>query len=125
MHKYISPSGNIVVIGKNSKENIQVTLSGKQEDLWFHVKDSPGAHGLLIGGAGCASEDIIFAAVQTAHHSIGSGQHKSVHHKKVRRGDKVVGVEYISALCVEPCDKYHKRGSVSITGTPSVVYVTC
>lgn len=38
----------IILIGKNNKQNDYVTFKlGKNDDLWFHVKDIPGSHVII------------------------------------------------------------------------------
>ena len=42
---FISSDGFIILVGKNNKENDQLTLkTAKSHDLWLHVKDIPGSH---------------------------------------------------------------------------------
>jgi len=59
------PSGNRIIVGRNSKENefITLRLAGKN-DLWFHVKDTPGSHVVLRieNGKKANKEDIILSA---------------------------------------------------------------
>lgn len=51
------------LVGKTSKQNEEIfTLLAKGEDLWFHVKDYPGAHVILKGEK--TEKNINFAAQQ-------------------------------------------------------------
>lgn len=45
---YKTENGSDIYVGKNSKQNDYITLKvARKEDLWFHVKDSPGSHVVL------------------------------------------------------------------------------
>lgn len=45
---YKTENGADIYIGKNSKQNDYITLKvARKDDLWFHVKDSPGSHVIL------------------------------------------------------------------------------
>jgi predicted ribosome quality control (RQC) complex YloA/Tae2 family protein len=69
--EYYSPSGFKVLVGKNARGNELITFSiAKERDLFFHVKDAPGAHVILIkGGREPSEEDIYFAARIALEHS--------------------------------------------------------
>jgi len=56
-HEFITGSGKIVLVGKSAAGNeYLVRKKARKGDLWFHVKDWPGAHVLLIQqGKGPAS----------------------------------------------------------------------
>ena len=42
------PSGNKIVVGRSSKENELITFRlANKNDLWFHVKNTPGSHVIL------------------------------------------------------------------------------
>lgn len=46
--EFTSPSGFTILLGKNNKQNHYLTFKlGKNSDLWFHIKDYPGAHVLI------------------------------------------------------------------------------
>jgi len=59
-----SPGGFKVYVGKNAKGNEVITFKmASPMDIFFHVKDSPGAHVILkTGGREPQREDILFAA---------------------------------------------------------------
>ncbi|TCK06569.1 Rqc2 family fibronectin-binding protein [Phorcysia thermohydrogeniphila] len=59
------PSGNRIVVGRNSRENEFITFRlANEHDLWFHVKDTPGSHVILRleSGKEPSDEDILLAA---------------------------------------------------------------
>ncbi|HZJ76188.1 MAG TPA: NFACT family protein, partial [Oscillospiraceae bacterium] len=46
--KYISSEGFEIFVGKNNKQNDNITFKiSSRDDLWFHVKDMPGSHVIL------------------------------------------------------------------------------
>ncbi|MBQ9544608.1 MAG: NFACT family protein [Clostridia bacterium] len=74
----VSPGGFRVLIGKNNTQNDLITFEiADKNDIWFHVKDYPGAHVLLIsGGADVPDADREFAARLAAGSSGASGAQK-------------------------------------------------
>lgn len=61
---FVSPGGFKVYVGKNARGNEKITFKvAGPDDIFFHVKDSPGAHVILkTGGREPQKEDILFAA---------------------------------------------------------------
>lgn len=77
--QHTAPSGRIVLVGKSSRGNdFLVRRKADKEDLWFHVKDWPGAHVLLrtAGRTPVPSEDIEFAASLAVSFSAARGKGK-------------------------------------------------
>lgn len=71
-HEFRSPSGGMILVGKSAKGNdFLLRRKAKRGDLWFHVKDIPGAHVLLplAGGQSASQEDIVKAAGLAIHFS--------------------------------------------------------
>nr|WP_314276723.1 NFACT RNA binding domain-containing protein [uncultured Peptostreptococcus sp.] len=71
MRKYISSQGNMIIVGKNNKQNDYLTLRlADNEDYWFHTKDIPGSH-VLIKSAGkkVTDEELTQAAILAAYYS--------------------------------------------------------
>ena len=70
-HKYTSPSGYEILVGKNNKENDELTLKlADKTDLWLHTKDIPGSHVIIrTRGEEPTAEDIYCAAEIAAWHS--------------------------------------------------------
>ena len=62
--EFTSPSGLRILLGKNNTQNDQITFDiARKNDLWFHVKDYPGAHVLLMcDGAEVSDADKEYAA---------------------------------------------------------------
>lgn len=73
-HRYQSPSGFEVWVGRNNRQNDRLTfrLAGDY-DLWFHTQEIPGSHVLLRVQPGAAAEDsdLQFAADLAAYFSRG------------------------------------------------------
>jgi len=71
-HRYHTPSGFEVLIGRNNRQNDQLTfrLAGDY-DLWFHAQEIPGSHLLLRLEPGAVPEeaDLQFAADLAAYYS--------------------------------------------------------
>lgn len=71
-HRYQTPSGFEVLIGRNNRQNDLLTfrLAGDY-DLWFHTQEIPGSHSLLRLEPGTVPEetDLQFVADLTAYYS--------------------------------------------------------
>ena len=73
MMKYYTSNSNIILVGKNNKQNDYLTLKlADNEDMWFHTKDIPGSHVLLkCAGRKPDEKEIIEAATLAAYYSKG------------------------------------------------------
>ena len=69
--KVITSGGSIIIVGKNNRQNDLVTFKkARSHDLWFHTKDIPGSHVILITeNNNPADADIITAAKLSAYYS--------------------------------------------------------
>jgi predicted ribosome quality control (RQC) complex YloA/Tae2 family protein len=73
--RYTSPSGFLVLVGRNAKENDLLTRLAHSEDLWFHAQGVPGSHVILKAeGKNPPLEDLLFAARLAAYHSKARGE---------------------------------------------------
>jgi predicted ribosome quality control (RQC) complex YloA/Tae2 family protein len=62
-------SGSTVLIGKNAKDNENLTFKLSREgDVWFHVEDYPGSHVILRSGT-ITKQEIRETAEIAAYHS--------------------------------------------------------
>lgn len=71
LSEYRSDEGYRIVVGKNNRQNdyITTTLAAKN-DLWFHVKNIPGSHVVVLCGGGAVSDaTVLKAATLAAAHS--------------------------------------------------------
>ena len=95
-HKYKSPSGFEILVGRNNKENDELTFKmADKTDIWLHTKDIPGSHVILrTGGEDPTADDIYLAASIAAWHSKAkdSGQ-VPVDYVKVRHVKKPAGAK--------------------------------
>lgn len=68
---FVSESGFQILVGRNNRQNDKLTLSqARKTDLWFHTKEIPGSHTVLITeGKTPDDESILFAAQLAAFHS--------------------------------------------------------
>ncbi len=69
--EYLSPKGRKILVGKNNKQNDKLTLStAKKTDIWFHTKNIPGSHTVLVcNSEEISEEELVFAASVAAYHS--------------------------------------------------------
>lgn len=73
-HRYQTPSGFELWVGRNNRQNDQLTFRTANEyDLWFHTQEIPGSHVLLRlkPGAKPDNADLQFAADVAAYYSRG------------------------------------------------------
>ena len=71
-HRYQTPSGFELLIGRNNRQNDQLTFrTANDYDLWFHTLEIPGSHALLRLKPGTVAEetDLQFAADMAAYYS--------------------------------------------------------
>lgn len=93
-YSYTLSSGKTVLVGRNNKENDWLTLKkAASSDLWFHTKDIPGSHTILIlNGENPTKEDLFEAASIAAFHSKGSdSENVPVDYTKIRYVKKPSG----------------------------------
>ncbi len=108
----ISPGGFQLMWGRNSKTNAYISRHLlKQEDLWFHVHNTPGCHLVLkTSGREPSTEDINSAAAIAAYYSSQKQEHsaevmwtKGKHVKQIKGGRPgMVTITTFSTLNVEP-----------------------
>ncbi len=84
--EFVSPAGYRVLVGRNNMQNDRLTFhdAGKN-DLWFHVKGTPGSHVILVcNGEEPPAEDYTFAARLAAKYSGAAGDLVPVDYTRVR-----------------------------------------
>ncbi len=69
--EFRTTEGFTVLVGRNNRQNDQLTLkTAAKSDLWFHTKDIPGSHTILVtNGREPGEESIMQAAAIAAYHS--------------------------------------------------------
>ena len=76
--RYRTQRGVEIVVGRNARQNEQVTFRLAQpDDLWLHARGIPGAH-VIVRGAGrtVSEEDVEFAAQLAAYRSAARGERR-------------------------------------------------
>lgn len=67
---FISSDNFTILVGKNNKENDQLTLkTAKSHDLWLHVKDIPGSHVIIRCNTDIPQSTLTEAAELAAYYS--------------------------------------------------------
>ena len=87
-YEYLTSGGYRLICGKNNLQNDQITFRlAAKEDWWFHVKNAPGSHVVMVlDGKGEPSErDFTEAASLAAYHSsLSSAERVEVDYTNVR-----------------------------------------
>lgn len=91
---YKTENGSDIYVGKNSKQNDYITLKvARKEDLWFHVKDSPGSH-VILKTDKIFDEDIKIAAYLAAlNSSLANANKVDVDYTKKKNVNKAKGAK--------------------------------
>lgn len=95
-YTYRLPSGKTVLVGRNNNENDWLTLKkAAASDIWFHTKDIPGSHAILVlNGQEPTEEELFAAAAIAAYHSKGAdSENVPVDYTKVRYVKKPSGAK--------------------------------
>lgn len=93
--KYVTSGGFTLYVGRNNVQNDHVThkLAGKQ-DLWFHVKDMPGSHVIMItDGVEPGDDDYTEAASVAARYSTAKGDLVAVDYTRAGNVKKPSGAK--------------------------------
>lgn len=96
LKEYTSSNGNRILVGRNNKENDFLTFSlASRGDLWFHTKDIPGSHVVLIlDGKEATKEEIIQASEIAALYSkANSSENIPVDYVKIKYVKKIPGAK--------------------------------
>lgn len=106
--RFLSPGGYEVLVGRNARENVQLTHRiGRSMDWWFHAQGYAGSHVLVrSGGKDLDLPDILFAARLAAVYS-------------KARGSSQVAVDYTRIKHVWK-SKGAAAGQVQYTGQKTV-----
>ncbi|MCG3411836.1 NFACT family protein [Staphylococcus massiliensis] len=73
LQKYASSDGDTILVGKNNKQNDHLTnKEARKSHLWFHTKDIPGSHVVILNDA--PSETTIKEAAMIAAYFSKAGQ---------------------------------------------------
>lgn len=69
--KFTSPDGFLVLVGRNNRENDLITTkTAEKNDIWFHTKNIPGSHVIIITeGKDVPDSTLLFAAQKAKENS--------------------------------------------------------
>ena len=93
--QYKTSGGYTVLVGKNNIQNDNLTFKlAEKDDLWFHVKDMPGSHVIMVtGGEEPGESDYTEAAEIAAYYSKATAGPVAVDYTKVRNIKKPAGAK--------------------------------
>lgn len=108
--QFTSPSGFLVYVGRNAKENEHIsTVLIDADDYWFHARDAPGAHVLLktgslpVGNKGITRQDFGFCKQLALQYSKGKG---GVHQARGHQVSKNIGDTLGTVVVISQAPKY-------------------
>ncbi len=83
--KFRTSGGFTVLVGRNNMQNDSLTMkTAERHDIWFHTKDIPGSHVILVTeGEEPPAEDYTEAARIAAHFSQGNGDSVEIDYTRV------------------------------------------
>ena len=62
-----SPDGTLILVGRNSRQNEEVTFSrGGSDDVWLHAHGVPGSHVVIKSAGGAIEEETLVVAAGLA-----------------------------------------------------------
>ncbi len=94
--KFQTSGGFTVLVGKNNLQNDELTFRvASKNDFWFHVKNRPGSHTVLIcDGAEPSNDDLTEAAILAAKNSTASGDDRAeVDYTRIKNVKKPSGAK--------------------------------
>lgn len=110
-HHYVSSSGLDIFVGKNNRQNDQLTFKkSSREDIWLHIQNMPGSHVILkTNGEAFTQEDLLEAASLAGFYSSGKNNnlvsidYTERKHVRKQKGGKpgLVFYENFNTLVVE------------------------
>ncbi len=91
--RLVTSGGMTLYVGRNNLQNDKLTLRiADKSDVWFHVKDIPGSHVILVtDGKEPADSDYTEAAACAAYYSKATGDIVSVDYTRVKNIKKPAG----------------------------------
>jgi predicted ribosome quality control (RQC) complex YloA/Tae2 family protein len=83
--KFVTSGGYTVLVGRNNLQNDKLTMkTAERHDIWFHTKNIPGSHVILVTVGDEPSErDYTEAAEIAAHYSSANGNNVAVDYTRV------------------------------------------
>lgn len=92
-HRFTTSGGYTVLVGRNNMQNDNLTFKvAEKHDIWFHTKDIPGSHVILVtGGEEPGERDYTEAASLAAYYSKATGDLVAVDYTAVKNIKKPQG----------------------------------
>ena len=93
--QYKTSGGYPLLVGRNNIQNDELTFRiAEKEDIWFHVKDIPGSHVIMVtDGEEPSEKDYTEAAELAAYYSKATGDLVAVDYTKVKNIKKPQGAK--------------------------------
>lgn len=116
--KFVTDNGYTVLCGKNNIQNEYITFKlAAKDDYWFHAKNAPGSHVVMItGGEEPPAEDFTQAAEIAAYHSKAyGGQSVEVDYTLIRHVKKPPSAKPGFVI-------YHTNWSALVTPNPDKIH---
>lgn len=113
---FVTSGGYRLLCGKNNVQNEHITFKiAEKNDWWFHVKNAPGSHVVMLcGGEEPSERDFTEAAMIAAFHSsLSEAKNIAVDYTKVRNLKKPIGAK--PGLVI-----YHTNYSAYVTPDPEL-----
>ena len=94
-HKLVTSSGYPLLVGRNNLQNDRLTFkTAEKGDLWFHTKDIPGSHVIMLcDGEEPSEKDYTEAAAVAAKYSKATGDLVAVDYTRVKNIKKPAGAK--------------------------------
>ena len=94
-HRFITGGGYELLVGRNNIQNDNLTFKvAKKGDLWFHTKDIPGSHVIMLcDGEEPSERDYTEAAAVAAKYSKATGDLVAVDYTRVKNIKKPSGAK--------------------------------
>ena len=91
--RFTTSGGYELLVGRNNVQNDQLTFkTAAKDDIWFHTKDIPGSHVIMVtGGEEPSERDYTEAASIAAYYSKATGEPIAVDYTKVKNIKKPQG----------------------------------
>lgn len=93
--RFRTSGGYELLVGRNNIQNDELTFRiAEKDDLWFHVKDLPGSHVIMLAaGEEPSGNDYTEAAALAAHYSKATGDLVAVDYTRVKNIKKPQGAK--------------------------------
>ena len=91
--RFVTSGGYQLLVGRNNVQNDHLTFKvAAKDDLWFHTKDIPGSHVIMVtGGEEPSAQDYTEAAAVAAYYSKATSDLVAVDYTKVKNIKKPQG----------------------------------